>query len=41
VALSDVDQTFSIAWGSRFVNNFLDSDNRIKRVYVQAMRRFA
>jgi len=36
VALSDVDQTFSIAWGSRFVNNFLDSDNRIKRVYVQA-----
>src|SRR6267143_1314289 len=28
VALSDVDQTFSIAWGSRFVNNFLDSDNR-------------
>jgi multidrug efflux pump len=36
VALSDVDQTFSIAWGSRFVNNFLDIDNRIKRVYVQA-----
>jgi hydrophobe/amphiphile efflux-1 (HAE1) family protein len=36
VALTDVDQTFSIAWGSRFVNNFLDTDNRIKRVYVQA-----
>ncbi len=36
VALSDVDQTFSIAWGSRFVNNFLDTDNRIKKVYVQA-----
>jgi multidrug efflux pump len=36
VSLSDVDQTFSIAWGSRFVNNFLDTDNRIKRVYVQA-----
>lgn len=36
IALTDVDQTFSIAWGSRFVNNFLDSDNRIKRVYVQA-----
>jgi hydrophobe/amphiphile efflux-1 (HAE1) family protein len=36
VALADVDQTFSIAWGSRFVNNFLDTDNRIKRVYVQA-----
>jgi len=32
VALTDVDQTFSIAWGSRFVNNFLDTDNRIKRV---------
>jgi hydrophobe/amphiphile efflux-1 (HAE1) family protein len=36
VALTDVDQTFSIAWGSRFVNNFLDTDNRIKKVYVQA-----
>jgi multidrug efflux pump len=36
VALTDVDQTFSISWGSRFVNNFLDTDNRIKRVYVQA-----
>jgi hydrophobe/amphiphile efflux-1 (HAE1) family protein len=36
VSLTDVDQTFSIAWGSRFVNNFLDTDNRIKRVYVQA-----
>src|SRR5207247_1651451 len=32
----DVDQTFSIAWGSRYVNNFLDADGRIKRVYVQA-----
>jgi multidrug efflux pump len=36
VNLSDVDQTFSIAWGSRFVNNFLDTDGRIKKVYVQA-----
>jgi multidrug efflux pump len=36
VALSDIDQTFSTAWGSRYVNNFLDTDNRIKRVYVQA-----
>ncbi|HEX3631781.1 MAG TPA: efflux RND transporter permease subunit [Casimicrobiaceae bacterium] len=36
VNLSDVDQTFSIAWGSRYVNNFLDSDGRIKKVYVQA-----
>src|SRR5262249_15510475 len=36
VSLTDVDQAFSIAWGSRFVNYFLDTDNRIKRVYVQA-----
>jgi multidrug efflux pump len=36
VALSDIDQTFSYAWGSRYVNNFLDTDERIKRVYVQA-----
>ena len=36
INLSDVDQTFSIAWGSKFVNNFLDTDGRIKRVYVQA-----
>jgi hydrophobe/amphiphile efflux-1 (HAE1) family protein len=36
VAPSDIDQAFSIAWGSRYVNNFLDTDNRIKRVYVQA-----
>jgi multidrug efflux pump len=40
VALADVDQTFSIAWGSRYVNNFLDIDNRIKRVYVQAAPSF-
>ncbi|MFL6676538.1 MAG: efflux RND transporter permease subunit [Massilia sp.] len=32
----DIDQTFSIAWGARYVNNFLDTDNRIKKVYVQA-----
>jgi len=36
ISLTDVDQTFSIAWGSRYVNNFLDTDGRIKRVYVQA-----
>jgi multidrug efflux pump len=36
IDLSDVDQTFSIAWGSRYVNNFLDTDGRIKKVYVQA-----
>ena len=36
INLADVDQTFSIAWGSRYVNNFLDTDGRIKKVYVQA-----
>jgi multidrug efflux pump len=36
VALSDIDQAFSVAWGSRYVNNFLDTDDRIKKVYVQA-----
>jgi multidrug efflux pump len=36
INLSDVDQTFSIAWGSKYINNFLDTDGRIKRVYLQA-----
>jgi multidrug efflux pump len=36
VALPTIDQTFSIAWASSYVNNFLDTDNRIKKVYVQA-----
>ena len=36
VALADVDQTFSVLWGSRYINNFMDTDNRIKKVYVQA-----
>jgi len=36
VPLTSIDQTFSIAWASAYVNNFLDTDNRIKRVYVQA-----
>jgi len=36
VALSTIDQTFSIAWASNYVDNFLDTDNRIKKVYVQA-----
>jgi multidrug efflux pump len=36
VTLSDIDQTFSILWGSRYVNNFIDTDNRIKKVFVQA-----
>jgi multidrug efflux pump len=36
VSLSDIDQSFSINWGSRYINNFLDTDGRIKRVFVQA-----
>jgi multidrug efflux pump len=34
--LSAIDQTFSIAWASSYVDNFLDRDHRIKKVYVQA-----
>jgi multidrug efflux pump len=33
---SDIDQTFSIAWASKYVNNFLDTDGRIKKVFLQA-----
>jgi multidrug efflux pump len=36
VALTDVDQTFSISWASKFINFFLDTDGRLKRVYMQA-----
>jgi multidrug efflux pump len=36
VSAADIDQAFSITWGSRYVNNFLDTDGRIKKVYVQA-----
>jgi len=36
VNLADIDSTFSIAWGSKYVNNFLDTDGRIKKVYLQA-----
>ncbi|MBN3762047.1 efflux RND transporter permease subunit [Burkholderia sp. Ac-20365] len=35
VTVSDIDQTFSIAWASAYVNNFLDTDGRIKKVYLQ------
>ncbi len=35
LGLSDIDQNFSVAWASNYVNNFLDSDGRIKKVYVQ------
>ncbi|GLU33162.1 efflux RND transporter permease subunit [Trinickia caryophylli] len=30
-----IDNAFSIAWASKYVNNFLDTDNRIKKVYLQ------
>ena len=36
VSQSAIDQTFSIAWASQYVNNFLDVDGRIKKVYVMA-----
>jgi len=36
VSPSDIDDSFSISWGSRYVNNFLDTDGRIKRVFVQS-----
>lgn len=35
LSLSDVNQTLQTAWGSAYVNDFLD-DGRIKRVYLQA-----
>ena len=36
VTAEAIDQTFSIAWASKYVNNFLDTDNRIKKVYLQS-----
>ncbi|AJY18998.1 efflux RND transporter permease BpeB [Burkholderia multivorans] len=36
VTADAIDQTFSIAWASKYVNNFLDIDGRIKKVYVQS-----
>jgi multidrug efflux pump len=36
VSPASVDQTFSIAWASSYVNNFLDTDSRIKKVYLQS-----
>lgn len=35
LSLSDINQTLQIAWGSSYVNDFLDK-GRIKRVYMQA-----
>ena len=40
VAVSDIDQTFSIAWASAYVNNFLDTDGRIKKVYLEGDAKF-
>ncbi|WP_416307231.1 efflux RND transporter permease subunit [Neptunicella sp. SCSIO 80796] len=35
VSLADVNQTFTTAWASSYVNDFVDN-GRVKRVYVQA-----
>src|SRR5690606_33580473 len=35
LALSDINQTLQTAWGSSYVNDFVD-EGRIKRVYMQA-----
>ncbi len=35
VSLSDINQTLQIAWGSSYVNDFVDK-GRIKRVYMQS-----
>ncbi|MCU4676632.1 efflux RND transporter permease subunit [Catenovulum sp. 2E275] len=35
VSLSDINQTFTTAWASNYVNDFVDN-GRVKRVYVQA-----
>ncbi|WP_166424479.1 efflux RND transporter permease subunit [Paraglaciecola sp. 20A4] len=35
LALDDVNQTFTTAWASNYVNDFVDN-GRVKRVYVQA-----
>ncbi|KRW62653.1 efflux RND transporter permease subunit [Pseudomonas sp. TTU2014-080ASC] len=36
VSLSDINQTLSIAWGSGYVNDFIDR-GRVKKVYVQSV----
>lgn len=35
IALTDINQTFTTAWASKYVNDFVDN-GRVKRVYVQA-----
>ncbi|WP_440904674.1 efflux RND transporter permease subunit [Catenovulum sp. SX2] len=39
IALSDINQTLQIAWGGKYVNNYLDR-GRLKRVYLQADSEF-
>ncbi len=34
LSLADINQTLSIAWGSRYINDFIDR-GRVKRVYMQ------
>ncbi|KAA6167086.1 efflux RND transporter permease subunit, partial [Pseudomonas marginalis] len=34
VSIADINQTMSVAWGSAYVNDFIDG-GRVKRVYVQ------
>ncbi|AFJ02979.1 RND efflux system, inner membrane transporter CmeB [Methylophaga frappieri] len=34
ISLADINHTFSTAWGSTYVNDFID-EGRVKRVYVQ------
>ncbi|WP_249674663.1 efflux RND transporter permease subunit [Pseudomonas abieticivorans] len=34
VSIADIDNTMSVAWGSAYVNDFIDRD-RVKKVYVQ------
>ncbi|HEV7491140.1 MAG TPA: efflux RND transporter permease subunit, partial [Rhodanobacteraceae bacterium] len=36
VSLTAIDQSFSISWASAFINFFLDTDGRLKRVFMQA-----
>ncbi|WP_164072492.1 efflux RND transporter permease subunit, partial [Poseidonibacter lekithochrous] len=35
LSISDVNSTMSTAWGSSYVNDFIDN-GRVKKVYVQA-----
>lgn len=39
VSLNDINNTFSTAWGSTYVNDFID-EGRVKRVYVQGDAQF-